>query len=405
MSNLYPHQQEAVDNSPDKWGLWFRMRVGKSATAINLANNRAKSCLIVSPKSVAKNWDKEIVAWSNGTTEFKVVTRDWLYRHWFELPAYQAIVIDEVHRGFANYKSQMHKALAAYIKRYSPPYIWLLSGTPFTSTSWSIYSYGKLLGKDWKWFDWDKRYFDRFKMGRRSIPKAKPGKETELQQVLRNIGTVIDLKDVVDVADDYDMCEYFDLNAEQKRHIKAIDAELSIVRYGQQHQLESGVLKSDGYSEELSFKCDKDTRLLEIIEDTDKIVVVVRYLAQIEKYRRLLRNNLHSVLVISGQEKQTATEVAEIAEKEDKCVVLVQADTTDGYSLKSFSTMVFVSMSYSFVNYDQIKFRMKNLKKKTPNTYIHFITNGDSLDLAVYSSVRSKQNFSEGLYAKTKSRS
>ena len=40
------------------------------------------------------------------------------------------------------------------------------------------------------------------------------------------------------------------------------------------------------------------------------------------------------------------------------------------------------------------------MEKKTPNTYIHFITNGESLDRAVYDSVQKKQTFSIELYAK-----
>lgn len=393
---LYAHQIKAIKEAKDKWGLWFRMRVGKTPTAIRLVCERAGSGLIISPKSLVKQWEEEIDIWNNNNSVFKVISRDQFKIKHDKLEKFDAVVIDEGHRGFANYKSQMHKALQSYLKKHEIKYIWLLSGTPYTSTSWSIYSYGKILGRDWKWFDWNKTFFNKIKMGRRFIPIAKKGMDKQLQAILRKIGTVIDLKDVADVMDDIDIKEYFDLNAEQKKYIKEIDADLPIVRYGQQHQFESGVLKSDGYREKISFKCDKDKRILELVEDNDKIIIVAKYLDQIEKYQELLKK--YKVFTISGQIKETASEVAKMAENEAKCVVLVQSDTSDGYSLKSFNTMVFASMSYSFVNYDQIKSRMKSIQKLTPLTYIHLLTKGKSLDQAVFDSVSKKQNFSIGLY-------
>jgi hypothetical protein len=105
---------------------------------------------------------------------------------------------------------------------------------------------------------------------------------------------------------------------------------------------------------------------------------------------------------ISGREKLMAGEVAALAEKEENAIVLVQGDTVAGYSLKSFSLVVFASMSYSFVNYDQVRFRSKAMEKKIPISYIHLLTRGDSIDQAIYDSVLKKQDFSVQLYGHNK---
>ena len=397
---LKPHQIKAVKESKDKWSLFFRMRVGKTPTAIRLVTGRAKSGLIICPKSLTTQWENEIKVWSDKPdVEFKVISRDQFKIHSLELPRYDAVVIDECHRIYGNYKSGGFKALDVYLTSNEVKFVWLLSGTPFTASSWSVYSYAKLLGMGWKWNDWSKTFFTKIKMGRRFIPIAKKGMDSQLQHLLKKLGTVIDLKDVAEVADDIDIIETFDLNAEQKRHIKAIDAELPIVRYGQQHQLESGTRKSDSYNEELMFPCEKDKRLEELMEDNKKIIIVCRYLIQIKKYEQLAQKKNRRFYTIRGGQKETAAEIAVRANSDENVIVFIQGDTCDGYDLKTFSVMIFASMSYSFVNYDQVKSRMKSMDKKTPNTYIHFITNGKSLDKAVYDNVSNKQDFSIQLYS------
>lgn len=413
---LRAHQKKAVEEVPDKWGLWFRMRVGKTPTAIRLANNRCKSAMIICPKGLVDHWKKEIKVWSIKDTEFFVISRDQFKKYFTldkkkatncKLPKYEAIIIDEVHRGFGNYKSQMFKCLDYYLTSNDVKFRWLLSGTPFTASSWSVFSYGKILekrdktGQLWSWFKWNKAFFDMVRMGRLRVPVPKKGKEKYLQQILREMGTVVDLKDVAEVADDIDVFEYFKLNKRQHDEIKNLDEDLPVVKYCRIHQLEQGGLKSDGYREELSFKIEKDDRLIELAANYEKLVIVCKYKVQVKKVAKMFSDR--KTYLIWGESKEGSSAIASQAEKEDNCIVIVQSDTCDGYSLKSFDTMVFASMSYSFVNYDQIKSRMKAMEKKTPNTYIHLLTEGKSLDNAIKGSIDEKQTFSFELYAQRRS--
>ena len=397
---LRPHQKKAVEESPNKWCLWFRQRVGKTATALMLAETRCKNCLVISPKQIKPNWVTEIENWSKGACKFTVISKEDM-RLGKNLPANpDGIVVDEVHAAFGNYRSKSFKALDKYIKYTNCPHIWLLSGTPMTATNWSIYSYGKLLGKNWNWMLWQKTFNYPIKMGHRIIWQPRKDKNEELQIILRRIGTVIDLKDVADIPDDEDEFEYFTLNLEQKKAIKDSFDPMPIIRNVKQHEIESGILLGDGYVDTVNMKSAKDSRILDLVNQADKIVIIARYVGLLDRYEKLLEKCGKKIFKISGKEKRTATEISAEAELCESAVVLIQSDTVMGYSLKSFSLVVFASMSYSYVNYDQVRFRTKNMDKLTPCTYIHLLTEGKSIDKAVYDSVSNKQNFSIELYNK-----
>jgi hypothetical protein len=400
---LRDYQQKIVDTLPDRFGMWLEMRVGKTPTAIRLTSARAETALVIVPKSVKSHWENEIRIWNNSDCKFNVIGRDRIRLDYKELVPSEAVIIDEVHAFFSNYKSQAFKALIKYFQRVKPKYVWLLTGTPMPSSSWGIYSYGLLLGKNWDWFTWSQRYFVQVKMGNRRIPIARPGMEKELQVILRKIGTVLSMKDVSEVVEDENIIEEFSLNKKQESLIKEFFDPLPIVRYSRQAQLESGVMKTNGYRDTISFDCEKDKRIVELAEANKKIIIVARYHDQLDKIYESLKKLNRNIYKISGREKLSASEIAPIAEKDETAIVLCQADTAVGYSLASFNIMVFASLSYSFVNLEQMRARMKAVGKKEPCQYIYLLTSGDSIDRAIYDSVSRKRDFNFNLYEKKRS--
>jgi len=399
---LKQHQQDTVDKCPNKWALWFKMRVGKTPTAIKLADTRCKSTLVICPKYLVFNWQQEINKWSDKSCHFTVISKETFRRDYEILPYYEAIIIDECHLGFANYKSQLHKSVMFYIKKHNISFIWLLTGTPATSNEWATYSYGKILGKNWDWYKWNQYFFRQIKMGRRTIPVFNEKMRGKLQELLRSIGTVISLEDVANVADDCDIIETFSLTKEQKTEIENITEVLPITRYTKIHMIESGILKGDNYINDKWFKSEKDNRILKLCQENNRIIIVVRYLALIDKYRSMIMPILKDrhIYEISGRIKEGASMVAkEIEADNGKVVVILQSDTVAGYSLMSIDTMVFASLSYSFVNYDQARSRIKNMEKHTPCTYIHLLTEGKSVDKGVFDCIQDKKDFDVELFS------
>lgn len=398
---LRPHQKKIVETAPNKYGLFLKMRVGKTAPAIRLACGRTKSCLVIVPKSLKEQWEEEIIKWNNTDCKFQVITKETIRRDWDKTPQAESIIWDEVHLAGANFKSQIYKAVEKYLKKWNVQYIWELTGTPYTSSSWSIYSLGRLLGRPWKWFDWKTRFYYDIKMGHRLIPVQKKGIEEELSQIINKIGITMSLSEISEQAEDEDVKEYFDLNKAQKDAIKEAFDPLPIVRFSAFHQIENGSKKGDGYVEDKVFPCDKSKRLLEIVEGHRKIAVVARYNLQLNYYAEQI--NGKKVFIINGATENKNEIIKEIEECED-CVVFINSMCSAGYSLASIDTMVFASMDFSFVNYAQIKDRMKNMDKNKSCTYIHLLTrstkNYKSVDQGVYDAVQNKSNFDAIIFNK-----
>jgi late competence protein required for DNA uptake (superfamily II DNA/RNA helicase) len=154
----------------------------------------------------------------------------------------------------------------------------------------------------------------------------------------------------------------------------------------------------------MQFDCDKDKRIVELCQDNLKIVIVARYNLQLEKYFVLLKDKfpLRPIYIINGQTKDRADIVKKI-NSDQQCIVLSQASLGEGYSLETIDTMVFASLTFGYVNYFQMTQRIKNMKKKTPVTYIHLISRGTgSVDRAVKRAIEKGEDFNTAIYDKTR---
>ena len=415
MNNLKPHQKQIIDTIKDKSAMWMAPRTGKTPTSVRLACSRAKSCLVIVPKHIKEQWEKEISTWSNTDCKFILITKErfridsisgivnkgrrktLLFSD--NIPKCDAILIDEVHRQASNYANKFFKTVDNYINTNSIDHVWLLSGTPWNKNPWSVYSYGKLLGMKWDWLQWQHHFFTKITYGTRSFYKPNESKFPELIELLNKLGPTVKLSDIADISDDEETVEYFDLNPTQKKMIKGVTDTTPVARYVKYHQIEQSVMKSDGYTDDVLDWGEKDNRMVELVEDNDKVIVVCRYLLQIEKYAKYFsQNGDKKVFVIQGTMKQSLEDVRKEAEESEKAVVIVQADKSDGYSLKSFSTMIFASMSYSFISYDQMKNRMKAMEKPSGCSYIYLLTRGKTVDQGIYNSVMKGNDFNEKLY-------
>lgn len=396
---LRPHQLKIYNENKTRVGLWLEMRCGKSPLAIRLAAKNCISCLCIVPKPLIEQWQDYIKLWDDKGIMWQVIGKEQFRINYKNIQSCDGIIIDEVHRQGGNFKSKFFKAVQAYKKRYGIKNTWLLSGTPFSNNCWSIYSLGLLLDRNWEWYDWRNRYFYMISMGPRQIPVQKKGIEKEMAQIINKLGYTLKLSDIMDVVENEFINEYYDLNKIQQNLIKDNFDPLPIVRYTKQHQIESGCLKGDGYTADKIIDCQKTERIVELCEENKKIAIICRYNLQIENYLQALKAKGYNIFIINGQTKDRNA-IIKLVDNLDNCVVLIQSQCSDGYSLKSISTMVFASMSFSFVDYNQMCFRIKDMDKKTGNTYIHLLTRGDSVDKGIYDSVQRKQDFNAEIFRK-----
>ncbi len=403
---LYAHQQAFLDKNPDKSSLIWSCGIGKTRTAIEWAASDKKgktATLVICPKALKTNWLKEINKHDGGDrSSWTVVTKEEFKKIFKETPnmiAFPQVIVDEVHVGFLTpmWKSQMSKALKQYLGKNKIKRVLLLSATPYTSSPWNIYNLAWLTGHEWSWRTFKLTFFFDVQMGPRTIPMARKGCEAELADLTKGIADVVDIHDVMDVplqlhADP----EYFSLTPSQKQGIKLAYDPLPIVRYTRQHEVEQGFLIRDE-GETAIFPSDKVERIKALCEENPKLAIVCRYNAQIDELAEVLKD--FNPLIIRGATKNRHA-VCEAAENANKAVVLIQADCAEGYQLPSFPLCVFASQSYSYVKWEQMCGRFLRMDKPSRTTFMYLLTDGDSIDQAVYDAVRRKEDFKIELFAK-----
>lgn len=400
MTTLYKHQKDFLALNPNKSSLVWSCGTGKTRTALEWAKGRIT--LIICPKALKANWIREARKWLPG--QFVVLTKEEFRRDASMLSEFEAVIVDEVHNGFLtpNFKSQMSKALKKYLAKHSVPRVLLLSATVYTSSPWNIYNLAYYTGHVWNYRTFKDKFFTDIRMGMRIIPQAKKGIEGELARITRTIASVVDIHDVLDVPlQNHLEPEYFALSKEQEKAIKDNYDPLPIVRYTAQHEIENGILLGNEFREDQNFQTDKEERIIQLCEENKKVAIVCRYNYQIDVLSLFLNTKFpkKELFIINGQNSDRDTTTL-FAEQSKDCIVLIQADCAEGYQLPSFELCIFASMSYSYTKWEQICGRFLRMDKPSRTTFIYLLTEGKSIDQAVYDSVKRKEDFKINLYMK-----
>ena len=396
---LFKHQKKFLKENPNKSSLVWSCGTGKTRTAIIWS--KGYNVLIICPKALKINWERECKKW--GLTIFKIVSKEEFRRDYKKLNGYQQVIVDEVHNGFLtpNFKSQMSRNLRSYLKDNHVERVLLLSATVYTSSPWNIYNLAWYTGHEWNWRRFKEAYFYDVRMGNRIIPMVKKGVEKKLAKLTKEIASVIDIHDCMDVPlQNHLEPEYFALTPKQIQVIKDNYDPLPIVRYTNQHEIENGCLLGNEFRDLKHYHYDKLDRITELVEENKKVAIVCRYNVQIDQLADHLVNK--KVFIIRGDVKDRDA-VTLKAEESKECVVLIQADCAEGYQLPSFELCVFVSMSYSYTKWEQICGRFLRMDKPSRTTFVYLLTEGDSIDQAVYDAVKRKEDFKIELYAKKRS--
>lgn len=403
MQDLYQHQKEFLKENPDKCSLVWSCGTGKTRTAIEWAK-RTHSSIIICPKALKANWIRECDNWKLDPLRIFVVTKEEFRKGWNVYSGYESLICDEVHNGFLtpNFKSQMSKALRSYLKKHDVPRVLLLSATVYTSSPWNIYNLAHYTGHKWDYMKFKYTFFDEIQMGMRVISQPKKNIQGKLAELTKSIASVVDIHDVIDVPlQNHLDPEYFALTKEQQKGIKDAYDPLPIVRYTYQHEIENGVLLGNEFRKFQIFNTDKNERIFDICQEHFKVAIVCRYNMQIAELEESLLEKGYEVLVIAGT-VSNRDEITLQAEKLEKVVVLIQADCAEGYQLPSFELCIFASMSYAYTKFEQICGRFLRMDKPSRTTFIYLLTEGDSMDQAVYDSIKKKEDFQIELYGSNK---
>lgn len=394
MITLYKHQQRFIDTASDRYGIWHACGTGKTITGLSIANEGVETVLIICPKGVKSKWAVE--ADKILKCSFIIVTKEEFRRDWEKMAAYEMIIIDEAHH-FSSIKSQLYKALMKYIKKHQVKYIYPMTATPYRREPMNIYALATIMGHKWNYIDFRNKFYRLVFFGPRAVWVPKKGIETDIAKLVRIIGDVVSFSECGDMPQVTYKVEKVEMTLAQKRDMKELEQTEAnpLVFYGKEHQICSGICS--GASD---MKTRKNDRIEELAECNDKLAIFCRYTAQIKDLRIKLEKLGYIVFVIDGSTKDKE-ETAQKAEKSKKAILIIQAESAEGWETPSFDVIVFASLSYSYLAYEQSLGRFIRINKiNNPKLFIYLITE-DSIDEAVYKNLMAKQDFSLEIYSKS----
>ena len=395
---LYKHQQDIVNLFPRKTLLAWGMGSGKTHAALALARKASVPTLIICPKMLKEKWQREMKSWN---LPGRVLTKEEFRVGYKIVPKYGAVIVDEAHNTFGSLSAQGHKALYAYLKVHKVEYVWLLTGTPYTSTPFSIYALARLLGHKWNWADFRHKYFKERYIGKRVIYEPRAGIEDEIAELVRTIGSIVRLDECIDVPTQSFAEEIFPMTDVQVKVLEDMREKESnpLTRFGKAHQIAQGILIGDEYVESQTFKCLKNDYIVSLAKENEKMVVFSRYNLHLDHLSAMLTAEGIPNTIINGSTKDRDRVITE-AEASKRIVLLIQADCAEGYELPSFSLVVHASHTFSFVKYSQSLGRVLRINAPKPNYYLSLITK-DSMDLPVMEAMRRKEDFHDAIFIKT----
>jgi len=190
---------------------------------------------------------------------------------------------------------------------------------------------------------------------------------------------VVTLEECADIPQQVDEQVTLGLTDEQKALVKANPEVVPIARFTSDHKIEAEIgVKTPGFKLE---------RIKRILEENGKVIVVCRYLEQMEAIQIGLG---FQALRVDGSTKNRHKVIQEF-EGASSAALIVQEALCEGWEAPSCSTMVFASMGFSYRNYVQMKARILRLNALHKNVYIHLLA--DKADRAILKAMKLNRDF------------
>lgn len=398
---LYKHQQEIVDKNPKRMLLGHEGGTGKTLTLLKLAEKNMKSAIVIVPKGLRSQWLGKIQEYKI-SVDCLIITKEEFRRDWSRLPKFNCVIIDEVHH-FSGLKSQMHKSLVSYLKKHQPAFVYGGTGTPVRREPFNVYALGRIFGYcPVSYIGFREMFYHVRYLGPRMIWE-KNIDELSRKKLMSYLGA---FTDIVKLSDCFDMPEQLwlepeevGITLEQKTKIEEVKLEESnhLVQINARHQIENGSLKGNEFRADwVVAECSKMTRIEELAEEHEKMVIFARYTLQIRDMERRLRALGYNVLTITGGNSADHFTISGMANASDKVVLIAQISVAAGWEVPDIPVVVYASMSYSYLDFQQSSWRVTRGNNLKPHVFRILL--GGAVDKAVLKSLQGKKDFDPLLY-------
>lgn len=412
-NDLYDHQKKIIIEDKKWVGLFLSTGSGKTRTALLLARGET---LIVCPKTQYedKNWEREAEKLNITHAHITVISKEMFKKMAPSLPKFETFIIDEVHTALGvtpniRYRnkqaipkaSQLFEAIEEYLKRCPPERFYMITATIIRSPM-TVWGMTRLFGKNFDFYNWRQTFYTRLPMPGREvfIPKNDTETKNKLARVVQAFGYVGRLSDYFDVPDQIYRTINLDLTETQRKRMRELALEYPdpLVLLGKKHQVENGILAGDEFKAPELFENQKIEKLLELSEEFPRMVIFVKYSAQIAQIASAFENTEKKVFVLEGSTKDRG-ELIKTANETYSGVFIAQAQISAGWELPEWPVMVFASMSYSVVDRIQGEGRILRANAIKKNLYIDLVVRG-GVDQAVHEVISNKKDFNERVYLK-----
>lgn len=348
---------------------------GKTVAACNwMLKRKGRNTLIACPKNIVGKWKDDIKEWG---VEADIVSRDQIKK--MDLKHYDNLVLDEAQDFssplFDGKRSQRAEKIYNFIKSKKGLNILLLTATPVRSTPWNIHTLACYLGKYWDVKKFRDEFFYLTDMFGTMHWEKKPHWQKNIRPYIEAVSDIVLMQDCIDVPVQHHQVIEIPWSKKQEQVLKETTYEEPAKEWHTRHRLENG----DEKLEELENICD----------GYRKVMVVCHYRDQIDYYQKMLGKS-RQVFVLHGGVKDQY-EVIKEAREADDCIFIVQAQMGAGFDASEFSIVVFASMSFRYVDYVQMKGRVKRINNLHENIFIHLL--GGKCDKAVYNAIQENRDF------------
>ena len=424
--------------------LLVEMGCGKSLISVAVAGalfgeEKARKLLIVCPLSICGVWEEEFSKFADfdynlkilkGSLEKKIETLYSLEGRALQIAVVNYESVWRIERQIKNWHPDMiicdesHKIKTHNISASKSlhrlgektRYKMILTGTAITNKAIDIFSQYKFLepkifGKSF--YTFRNHYFDMVGYGNHT-PVLKESMKDELKNKIHSIAFVAKKSECLDLPETIDIVRYVELEPyamnTYKHLVRDSFAELQnseitvtnvLTKILRLSQLTGGFLGDDEGKKVHQISKAKLNALEDIIDDVTssgkKLVVMARFIPEIEAIKKLLVKKNLSFSVITGYVKNRADEISKFQNDVDVLVFVGQIATAGlGITLTASSTMVFYSLDYSMSNFEQTKARIHRTGQKENCTYIYLIAS-NTVDEKILEALRNKVNLAKSL--------
>lgn len=344
-----------------------------------------KKFLIVVPKAIKRKWIEDLIKWDTNNPNL-VLTKEEVKKWMKQIieDGYDGIIGDEAHHYasplfVAKDRSQVTEAVYEIIKANPDMHVLFLTANVVRSSPANLHTLLYMSVKQIPWKEYQDYFYKLTVLPFLPRPAWMPKKgwQKKMPALINKYCSVALMRDCADVP----IHEYQTIDIELNKgtlgdieNIKEQEWEPIKLWYAE-HRLEN--------------RLEKLNWIKEFIEGRKKVVIICRYKEQIELYARYL-SKMREVFTLTGDTKDQG-QVIKDAQESAECVLIVQSQVTAGYDLDSFSTMIFASCDWSWVNHSQAMGRINRIHNLHRNEYIYLVA-GEK-DRAILSSLEEKKDF------------